>query len=178
MFYQNVIFNKEECNKIISLIKNISKEEGKNKYGDKITTEVSFDEYTIQDDDTTNWFMNRIKIFVEETLKIKLNKLNKDAHILSYGINDGFSKHVDYNPDNGPDVRIYTLGVLLNDEFEGGEFILYQDNNEPTELKKIIGNVFLFKTTLLHEVKKITKGIRYVLIIHIKNSEIKKVNLF
>ena len=137
MFYQTILFNKTECNKIISLIETITKENGKNKYGSKPNTDVSFDEYKIQNDETNSWFMNRIKIFVEETLKVKLNKLNNDVHILRYGINDGFSKHVDYNPNNGPDTRIYTLGVLLNDEFEGGEFIIYQNDNEPTELNKI-----------------------------------------
>lgn len=171
IFHQQKMFNKEECDKIINLTNTIEKENGKNKYGSgKI--DVSFGEYKIEDNEDNNWFMDRIKIFVEETLKVKLNKLNNDNHILSYGINDGFDKHIDYNPDNGPDVRIYTLGVLLNDEFEGGEFIFYDETE--IQLKKEIGNCYIFDTKTQHEVKKITNGKRYALIIHIKNSEIKK----
>jgi predicted 2-oxoglutarate/Fe(II)-dependent dioxygenase YbiX len=175
MFYQKVLFNKEECEKIINLTKTITKIEGKNKYAGDNRTEVSFDEYKIVDDETNGWFMNKIKQFVEETLKIKLIRLNNDAHILCYGINDGFGKHIDYNP-MGDESRVYTFGLLLNTEYEGGDFIMY--DKEKTIFNKVVGNSYLFETTIPHEVEKITNGVRYTLIIHIKKSEIKKINLF
>lgn len=175
MFYQEVRFNKEECSEIIKLIETTPKIDGKNKYGGDDRTEVSFNEYKIEDSESNKWFMDRIKQFVEGSLKIKLIKLNNDVHILCYGINDGFSKHIDYNP-MGDESRVYTLGLLLNTDYEGGNLIIY--DKEKITLYKKEGNLYLFDTTVPHEVEKITRGIRYALIIHIKKSEIKKVNLF
>jgi predicted 2-oxoglutarate/Fe(II)-dependent dioxygenase YbiX len=175
MFYQNVIFNKEECNKIISLIDSISKIDGKNKYGADSKTDVSFDEYRIRDTIENAWFMDKIKTSVEDVLKIKLNLIDNDVHILSYGINDGFSKHIDFNAAD-KDPRVYTIGVLLNTDYEDGNLIIYE--NEKIILNKLSGNFYIFKTTIPHEVEKITNGKRYCIILHIKNSEIKKINLF
>jgi predicted 2-oxoglutarate/Fe(II)-dependent dioxygenase YbiX len=172
MIYQEKIFTKEECDKIIEIINITKKTDGKNKYDQTSDGYVSFDEYKIEDNENNNWFMDKIKLFIENTLNIKLIKLNKDAQILCYGINDGFAKHLDYNVQSS-DPRIYTFGILLNNDFEGGEFVLYHNGIE-TQLKKDIGNCYIFDTKILHEVKKITNGKRYSLIIHIKNSEIKK----
>ena len=174
MFYQEILFNKEECNQIINLIKNLPKIDGKSKYGGNDKTNVSFDEYKISDTNENYWFMNKIKLFIEKKLKIKLNFINNDAHILSYGINDGFSKHIDYN-SNGDEPRIYTVGLLLNNEYSGGNLLVY--DTEKMILNKQIGNCYIFDTTTPHEVEKITKGRRYTIILHIKNSEIQKNNL-
>jgi predicted 2-oxoglutarate/Fe(II)-dependent dioxygenase YbiX len=53
--------------------------------------------------------------------------------------------------------------LLLNDEFEGGEFYL---DNKPIKFKK--GDLLEFDGHLLHEVKEITKGYREVLVIFSK----------
>jgi hypothetical protein len=172
MIYQEKLFTKEECDKIIQITNIIKKEQASNKYGLAHNLSVSFDEYKIGDTENNNWFMGRIKLFIENTSNIKLIKLNKDAHILCYGINDGFAKHLDYDIQSS-DPRIYTFGILLNDDFEGGEFVLYNGGIE-TQLKKDIGNCYFFNAKIPHEVKKITNGKRYSLVIHIKNSEIKK----
>lgn len=175
MFYQEILFNKKECEEIINLTKKLDRIDGKNKYGGDIKTEVSFDEYRIRDNVENSWFMDRIKRAIEEKLKINLNFIDNDAHILSYGVNDGFTKHIDFNSsDNDP--RIYTFGLLLNTEYEGGDFIMY--DKEKTIFNKVVGNSYLFETTIPHEVEKIINGVRYTLIIHIKKSEIKKINLF
>ena len=174
MFYQEVLFNKEECDKIINSTKELSKIDGKNKYGNDTKTEVSFDEYKIKDTAENSWFMNKIKTFIEKKLKIKLNFINNDVHILSYGINDGFSKHIDYDP-NGDEPRVYTVGLLLNNEFEGVDLLVY--DIEKIILNREIGNCYIFDTITPHEVEKIVNGRRYSVILHIKNSEIQKNSL-
>jgi predicted 2-oxoglutarate/Fe(II)-dependent dioxygenase YbiX len=173
MFYQEVLFTEEECKKIVDLTKELPKINGKNKYGNN-NSEVSFDEYKIEDTNENSWFMNKIKAFIEKKLKIKINFINNDVHILSYGINDGFSKHIDYDP-NGDEPRVYTVGLLLNNEFEGGNLLIY--DIEKIILNKVIGNCYIFDTTTPHEVEKIINGKRYAIILHIKNSEIQKNNL-
>ena len=149
--------------------------DGKQKYSQNNTVEVSFNEYKFTDNQNNKWFLDRIKKHIEESLKINLIELNEDFHVLIYKVGDAFPKHIDYfsNSDNP---RIYTFGLLLNDDFEGGEFVIYTESTKT--LNKTIGNSYLFDTTIPHEVKKISKGDRISLIIHIRNNEIKKRNLF
>ena len=56
---------------------------------------------------------------------------------------------------------IPTLSVvgLLNDDFEGGEFIMFED--EKISLKQ--GDILIFPSTFMypHKVTQITKGVRY-----------------
>lgn len=174
MFVQTQLFTKQECDRIIESIPTLNKVNGNEKYGADENVDVSFDEFKVITNSETEWFMEKIKLFVKKSLNVELKILNNDAHILRYGINDGFSKHMDYNPNN--DTRVYTIGLLLNDSFEGGDLIIYL-NNDKINLNKIIGNVYLFDTLTPHEVTKITKGVRYTLIIHVTNSEIKKISL-
>jgi len=171
MFIQKVIFTKEECDKIIELTKEVSKTDGYLKYkADNIN--VSFDEYKLKQSETTNWIIERLKEFIENIAKIKTKSLKKDAHILCYGIDGEFSKHIDWNPTSS-DVRVYTIGVLLNIDFENGDLLVYE-TEKPSYLKKECGNCYIFNSTIEHQVNKITKGKRYSLIIHLLNSEINK----
>ena len=53
-----------------------------------------------------------------------------------------------------------TFIIILNDDFEGGESVI-----ENIEIKPKLGDLIIFSNGLyLHEVKKITKGERFVLI--------------
>jgi predicted 2-oxoglutarate/Fe(II)-dependent dioxygenase YbiX len=175
MFYQEILFTEKECQKIIDLIEKLDKIDGKKKYSVDGNTDVSFDEYRIRDVVENSWFLDRIKKLIENKLKISLNFIDRDVHILSYGLNDGFSKHIDFNPlDNDP--RIYTVGLLLNDKFEGGNLLIY--DTKKIILNKIVGNLYIFESTIPHEVEKITQGRRKTIIIHIKKSEIKKFKLY
>jgi len=53
----------------------------------------------------------------------------------------------------------YTLVMLLNNEFDGGELII---EDVPSQLKK--GNLIIFEAKKMHYVSKITKGERYTLV--------------
>jgi predicted 2-oxoglutarate/Fe(II)-dependent dioxygenase YbiX len=61
-------------------------------------------------------------------------------------------------------------GILLNDDYDGGEFII-----EGTPLDIPIGEVFTFGRDKLHEVKPIKSGVRYSLHFHIM---LREPNLF
>ena len=50
---------------------------------------------------------------------------------------------------------LYSGGYLLNDDYEGGEFIL-----DGETLDKEIGELFTFKRDVPHEVLPVTKGVR------------------
>jgi PKHD-type hydroxylase len=52
-----------------------------------------------------------------------------------------------------------SMTVFLNDDYEGGELMIYNgDSNTAVKLKK--GDAVLYPSGYLHEVKKITKGVR------------------
>jgi predicted 2-oxoglutarate/Fe(II)-dependent dioxygenase YbiX len=67
---------------------------------------------------------------------------------------------------------LFSLGVLLNDDFDGGEFNLYHQGKEII-LEKKVGNTYIFDVAISHEVKPILKGIRYSLIWFIQNNHVK-----
>ena len=174
MFFQELLFTETDCKRILKLININNKISGDVKYSKK-GLDVSFEEYKIEDNFENKWFLDTIKNFIYKNTKIKKVEFNIDASILKYGINDGFSKHIDLNiSDENP--RIYTVGLLLNTDFQGGNLIIYYKDDKIL-LNKKVGNCYLFESKIMHEVEKITKGIRYSLVIHIRRSEFQKVNL-
>jgi predicted 2-oxoglutarate/Fe(II)-dependent dioxygenase YbiX len=176
MIYQEKIFSKEECERILQLSDTLEFRDGKTRYS-KDNMHADFDEYWVSDNENAIWFMDRIKVFAEKELKVKLKKLKSDVAILKYKEGQGIDMHIDYNPKN-VDVRMYTVGVMLNTEWEGGEFFIKDvSNGEETMLIKEIGNTYIFDAFSPHIVNKVTKGVRCVLITHILNSEIKKTDL-
>jgi hypothetical protein len=56
-------------------------------------------------------------------------------------------------------IPILTMIVLLNDDFKGGEFVLFDDEVIPMEK----GDILLFPSLFIypHTVQKITEGVRY-----------------
>ncbi len=90
-------------------------------------------------------------------------------HIHKYKEGDYFKKH----KDNLYPTQIHNIGVCLNDDYVGGEFVLY----EPDEvLPKKQGELYTFRSLRYHEVKEITNGERWSIIcfLHIENIEINK----
>jgi len=178
MLIQKKIFYKKDCKKILSLINvnnlghsylNLSTE-NTNKKG-----KMSFEQYKINSDVDTDWFIKIIKNFIYENTKIFVNEIKLDVQILKYTINSQFPKHRDSDntiPTNPNQQRLFTIGILLNEDFEGGDLIVY--DNKKNYLKKTTGNSYIFESSLEHEVTKITSGIRYVLVAHLRSKEVQK----
>lgn len=157
MIVQEKIFSIEECVKIL----NINKEDHKKwKSADR-----DYNSESIILNKNTEWIFNRIKNFYEKHTISTLLKLNPVIHFHKYDMSGNFKKHNDFL--NG---RVYILGVILNNNYEGGELIVYDTNTY--KIKKEIGNTFLFETKIEHEVTKIESGIRYSIIWFIHDREI------
>ena len=107
--------------------------------------------------------MNKIKEFVEQSLNIKLIELNEDVHILRYKIGDEFSLHVDHE-SNHPNPRVYTFGILLNDDFDGGHLTFPRQNFSSEETK--VGEALIFPGTVTHPhyVSQLFSGERFTLV--------------
>jgi hypothetical protein len=63
------------------------------------------------------------------------------------------------------------VGVLLNNDFEGGDFKLYNPNE--IILDKVIGNTYLFDVRIDHEITSILEGERYSLLWFLQSEHVK-----
>lgn len=177
MLIQKKLFYKKDCKKILSLINvnNLDYSYTNSNIENINKRKMSFEQYKINSDIDTSWFIQIIKKFIYENTKIFVNEIKLDVQILKYTINTEFPKHTDIDNTfsaNPNQQRLLTIGILLNEDFEGGDLIVY--NDKKNYLKKTTGNCYIFESTLEHEVTKITSGIRYVLVAHLKSKEVQK----
>lgn len=161
------MFTKEECEKIISIAKSTDMDDSKTyfKYDEDIRYKVS----NVIRNENTNWIFDKMLNFFTNKTGIKIKKPLDILHIHNYKQGDYFKKH----KDNLYPTQIHNIGVCLNDDYVGGEFILY----EPYEvLPKKQGELYTFQSLRLHEVKKIEVGERWSIIafLHVENLELKK----
>jgi len=112
-----------------------------------------------------DWF----EIYTRETL------IHKEHNLIihKYGIGDYFDKHIDAVERNHKN-RAYVVGFHINDEYDGGEYILYNPNEI---IDKTPGVPYCFKSNRLHEITKIKNGIRKSALIFINHEDLVKKNL-
>lgn len=163
-----ISFTKEECKKIIKLSDTLIGviRDGANANVDRPSESISYKYYNIYCDADTEWIFNRLYEYLEVEKNLKINNPCSVIHLHEYMEGNLFVKHRDvYYPN-----QVLNIGVCLNDDYEGGEFILYN----PTEiLPKEEGYIYSFKNTRYHEVTEITKGTRYSLIIFLYKDNLK-----
>jgi hypothetical protein len=155
---QKHLFSKEECELIIELSK-INQQEWKSK--DRNYNSQAID-YSIE----TSWIFDRLKSFVETESDIEFRKIKKQIHFHKFVKGDFFAKHNDIRDD-----RMYAIGVLLNDDFVGGDFNLYNQNK--IILNNTAGNAYIFDVRIEHEIVPILEGERYSLLWFLQMENIK-----
>ena len=109
---------------------------------------------------------DKLKKFFEEQTNIQIKKDKEVIHLHKFVKGDWFGKHNDIREN-----RLYAVGVLLNNNFEGGDFKLYNPNE--IILDKVIGNTYIFDVTINHEITPILDGERYSLLWFLQNEHIK-----
>ena len=140
---EKILFSKEECESIISYNEThiTNWRMGDRKYNSQPII------YSLE----TKWLFDKLKKFVETKTEIKFRSIKKQIHFHKFTKGDWFGKHNDVS-----DKRLYAVGVLLNDDFDGGDFKLYNPNE--IILDKIIGNTYVFDVRLTHEITPILDG--------------------
>lgn len=149
--------DKEECEYLIEFIENF-------KHINNVELNRNVEVYSF---DTTDLIPN---------LNKKLNEIdiinNPPFNINKYTIGSFFERHRDSGGKNdSTSERVKTLIINLSNEgdYEGGDLII----NDNIVTKKL-GNAFLFSSAILHELKNITSGVRYSLVIWLKDNNLKK----
>ena len=155
---KDILFTKDECNSIIWGVKHHSVNWSK--------FDRKYNSHSIIYSDETRWIFDRLATFFENKTQIPIRKIKEQIHFHNFKTGDWFGKH---NDDR--ECRIYAVGVLLNSEFEGGEFKLYNDTE--IVLEKISGNAYVFDVKMIHEITPITKGERYSLLWFLQQKHIK-----
>jgi hypothetical protein len=155
---QRLLFNKEECESIIwksnQDIANFDMEN--RKYHSQPIN------YSLQN----KWLFDKLKNFFEQETGLEIIKNKEEIHFHKFVKGNWFDKHNDVK--NG---RMYAIGLLLNDNFEGGDFKLYNPNE--IILNKIIGNTYIFDVRIEHEITPILDGERFSLLWFLQNTNVK-----
>jgi len=167
----NISFTQNECKQIIDLTKTIEGvfRDGVNANVERPSETISYTYYNIYSNLDTQWIFDRLYEYLDVEKNLKINNPLDVIHLHKYNEGNLFQKHRDiYYPN-----QVLNVGVCLNDDYEGGEFILFN----PTEtLPKKEGYIYSFKNTRYHEVTEIKKGTRYSLIAFLYKDNLKNNN--
>ena len=155
---EKILFSKEECEYIVSYNEThiTNWRMGDRKYNSQPIN------YSLE----TKWLFDKLKTFFEEQSNMQIKKNKEVIHFHKFTKGDWFGKHNDVR-----DNRLYAVGVLLNDDFSGGDFKLYNPNE--IILDKVIGSTYLFDVRIDHEIIPILEGERYSLLWFLENEHIK-----
>jgi len=151
-----ISFSKKECSEIINL-SNIFEP----KHSSTLFRREDFNYYyhVVIRNEQTQWIFNRLSNYLKT--EYPMNKLHEmpEIYLHRYLVGNEFARHDDSTTH--PD-QLLNIGVCLNDDYEGGEFIAYG----PFEiLPKVTGTIYTMKSDREHEVKKIESGERWSLIL-------------
>lgn len=170
LFKEKVLFTEKECEKIIETYKCLPM------HGSMKNHNSAYMWRTLNKIEDM-WILDRILNWVKDEISYTIewddNKNKDEFYFQSYKKGDKFGKHDD-NIHN----RVYTIGVLLNDKFEGGNFLVDVTSNNSVLFKNIIGNCYLMSSNLKHELEEITDGERHIILVFLKNSQIKFIDKF
>jgi Rps23 Pro-64 3,4-dihydroxylase Tpa1-like proline 4-hydroxylase len=144
------LFTKKECDSIIW-------EETKNITNHSYMVDRKYYSQQISYNENTKWLFEKLTEFFQNETKLEISATKNKIHFHKFTKGDWFGKHND-NINN----RVYAIGVLLNDDFAGGDFKFY--NSDEYTLKKEIGNTYIFDTKIDHEITPILSGERYSLL--------------
>jgi hypothetical protein len=147
---EKVLFNVEECKSIVW-------DSTKNTNNHSYVQDRKYNSQQIYYNEDTKWIFEKLSEFFQEETKLKINSIKNRIHFHKFVPGDWFGKHND-----AIDNRLYAVGVLLNENFEGGDFKLY--NTEEYTLNKQTGNTYLFEAKIDHEITEVTSGERYSLL--------------
>lgn len=156
----NIIFDKSE----IELLDNLWETPTHKKFDDReYYAVVSYSELTKP-------IVNKLLSWFEKQNNLQLISYNKDLIFHRFYENNYFSRHRDNILMHGKN-RAYVVGFHLNNDYEGGEYILY-DNN--TIIDNTPGVPYCFNSKVEHEIKPVISGVRKSVLIFINHEDIKK----
>ena len=115
---EKILFSKEECVYIINLSKELEKI---NPFGKNKNFNVNYDVWPVSRNEKTQWIFDKIQMYFTNETNIKIKKELDKIYIHKYIEGQMFEKHA----DTYYKTQIHNVGVCLNNDYDGGEFVLY-----------------------------------------------------
>lgn len=181
-FVLHNVLSKKECDQII--------EYGKKKGFESLAGEYNpayrkSERILVDDDEFGNILLKRVKPFLTKKVRLtkqtrtlyvydkirgiwKLDKVNPRFRLCKYEPGGFFKKHLDsgYHPKTHSHRTLVTIMVYLNDDYQNGETIFYDVNDDYKEvfrLKSKPGDCLIFNQKILHEGNKVNNGVKYMI---------------
>lgn len=195
MFFEEIIFTAQE----VDLIKNFTKiytdlssypsdeikPNNRIEYSSPSFTKL-YTTYSIPFEEDTFWLFKKLRDWIQVKTSKKLLPCTLENGIVSkiltiqkYSVGDKFEKHLDITDSYPYKNRRFNLGVALNSDYEGGDYVLYYNDDQEYIFNKATGNAIGYDISYFHEVKEITKGERWSLVYPLyKNDFIEAKKLF
>jgi PKHD-type hydroxylase len=105
----------------------------------------------------SNW---NFQIDCAEALQV--TRYRKNGHYDFHIDGNGFTRwNHPYNNITHNKTRKLSMTIVLNEDYEGGEFEFF---NNDTLIKEKMGTIIVFPSYMLHKVRPVTKGMRYSLV--------------
>ena len=173
--YWENFFSDEELKLIIDYCENKKLENGKvgeNSIKPARLSKVNFTE----PDEENRWIFEKLNVVVN-----MVNQRFYGFNLIGYDYfqfstynskeNGHYDWHIDsrtniFNSDGSGLHRKLSMTLLLNDDFEGGDFEINLSQPQKIEIKK--GRAIFFPSFVLHRVTPVTKGIRKSLVIWVE----------
>ena len=170
--FKHELFNRQECKKIISYCSGLEKSEALINKPDKAQvdkevriSDISWVEYS----DDSKWFYNKLAMAIDELNQTFYKFDLTGFHNLQFTEYDSkksskYDWHMDMflGKNVEPLTRKLSATLLLNDNFDDGQFEFFNhDNDQP---KMLAGSLIVFPSFMVHRVTPITKGIRNSLV--------------
>lgn len=150
-------FTLDECDNIIKLSANLE-ENHSSVIFKRNSKEFNYYYYTVIRDNNTQWIFDRLKLYLDEFYPDNSVHTHPQLYLHRYPVGCRFELHNDSTTHPN---QLVNIGVCLNREYKGGEFIFY---NPDQILPKIPGTIYHLESNRDHEVLRIEEGQRWSLI--------------
>ena len=164
--------SKEECNSILNKFVNANLKVAKTSNSKSSNLEKKRDSKVVFTQ--LPQYKKKLETVLRNEIKIKGFELDKieNFQFTKYELNGHYEWHTDSMNFDYYAKRFCSVVIQLNNEYDGGE-LLYKDHNDDiVEFKKGVGNLFIFNSSTLHKVNPIIRGERYSLVSWISLKEI------
>jgi hypothetical protein len=154
-------FTKVECEAIINFSTKLEKHHSSE--WDYDGDDGNYHAWHILKNDETLWVFERLQQFFETKTGNTIIKPFEVIHLHNFKTGSRLKEHKDKS-------RFHNVGVCLNDDYIGGELVLYEPKYS---IPKIIGEIYTFGGWRPHEVLKIESGERWTLIGFFREGDLK-----
>jgi hypothetical protein len=172
MLIQSVLFTEEECQTIIGFRRTypLIGDNGRN----DVFVDFQYKFYHLRNISDIDWILDRLCHFFEDQTGLKIYHRPQKLNLHHFMEGDRFAKHIDRNFP----VKEWNIGIVLNQDFEGGDYILYDEENNPLHIQKKTGNVCIYRSATPHEVTPVVRGERWTIALFLSSlNTVKSTNL-